>query len=47
MQKPENSNMFLSMCTFLIAAAPMMDMTSRSPLGVWGEPSYPEEQDYA
>jgi|GEM_PF-6067440 len=39
--------MFLSLCTCLIAAAPMMDMTTRSVVTTWSEPDYPDEQDYA
>jgi len=45
MQKPENNNMFLSLCTCLIAVAPVMDMSTRSVLSIFGEPDYPEEQD--
>ena len=40
------SSLFLSVCAFLVTLAPLVDMSSRSAMG-WGEPEYPNEEDYA
>ena len=45
MKKLKSSNMFLSLCAFMIAAAPLVDMSTRSYWG-FGESDYPEEKDY-
>ena len=41
----KTNNPVLSVFTLLIAAAPLLDMTTRSHWG-HGEPDYPEEEDY-
>jgi len=43
MKKLQNSGMLLSVFTFLIAAAPLIDMSSRSTFTAWGQPDYPQE----
>jgi len=40
------SNLFLKVCAFLVVVAPLVDMSSRSAWG-WGEPEYPNEEDFA
>jgi len=39
--------LLMSLCTFLVAAAPLVDMSSRSAFFGWGESEYPNEEDYA
>jgi len=44
MKKFMQSKVFFSICTFLVAVAPVVDIGSRS-LGLWGEPNFPGEND--
>ena len=45
MEKQKSGNLFLGLCSLLVDVAPKLDTTTRSTLG-WGEPEYPNEEDY-
>jgi len=38
-------NVLFSLFTFLIVAAPLVDIGSRS-VAVWGEPDFPSEEEF-
>ena len=45
MKKIRISNMFLSLFTVLIAAAPLLDIASRSTM-TWGESEFPNADEF-
>ena len=44
--KTKLSNIAMSFFAALIAAAPVVDVTTMC-MGPWGEPDYPNEKDYS